>query len=139
MTVSLFFLEHVSQSCHKGFLKASVGDTKPDTHFKERDHHPTPPHQTSCVASTMSASSRNVIITPPHPCRPPGNPPSLGSHECCLDNMINATFHQGLFTSATNTWSTFTGHAAMQLRPLHLSLGPGLVRDTRSKFLLKLS
>ena len=27
----------------------------------------------------------------------------------------------------------------MQLRPLHLSLGPGLVRDTRSKFLLKLS
>ena len=28
--------------------------------------HPTPP-PTSCVASTMSASSRNVIITPPHP------------------------------------------------------------------------
>ena len=28
--------------------------------------HPTPP-TTSCVASTMSASSRNVIITPPHP------------------------------------------------------------------------
>ena len=28
-----FFLEHVSQSCHKGFLKASVGDTKPDMHF----------------------------------------------------------------------------------------------------------
>ena len=33
MTVSLFFLEHVSQSCHKGFLEASVGDTKPDMHF----------------------------------------------------------------------------------------------------------
>ena len=65
MTV-IFFLEHVSQSCRKGFLKASVGDTKPDMHFKERDPHPTPPHRTSCVASTMSASSRNVIITPPH-------------------------------------------------------------------------
>ena len=98
MTVSLFFLEHVSQNCHKGFLKASVGDTKPNMHFKERDHHPTPnflrsinhvgkfkerdhhptpPH----VASTMSASSRNVIIAPPHPCRPPGNPPSLGSYD----------------------------------------------------------
>ena len=61
------------------------------------------------------------------------------SHECCLDNIINAAFQQGLFISATNTWSTLKRHAAMQLRPLHLSLGPGLVRDTRSKFLLKLS
>ena len=37
--------------------------------FKERYHpHPTPPHPMTCVAPTMCASSRNVIIpTPPNP------------------------------------------------------------------------
>ena len=37
--------------------------------FKERYHpHPTPPHPMTCVAPTMCASSKNVIIpTPPHP------------------------------------------------------------------------
>ena len=56
---------------------------------KEGDHpHPTPP-PTSCVASTMSASSRNAIIPPPHPCRPPGNPPSLGSFDTPFATLKN--------------------------------------------------
>ena len=28
-----FFFDHMVQTCHRGFLKASVRDTKPDIHF----------------------------------------------------------------------------------------------------------
>ena len=43
-------------------------------------------------------------------------------YTCCVDYIMKGTFGQGRFTSATNTWSTTSRHAA---QTIPLEFGPG--------------